>query len=477
MLTLLNIRQGFVLMVLTIATPVVVAAPPQTLADLAEGKDWDRVSAMLEKGEDAGSKQPDGTTALHWAAFYDQAEMVKRLAKHGADLDALNRYQVSPLSLACEYGNAKAAMALIELDADVESKRIGKETPLMLAARNGDPQIVKRLLQHGASVKSQEVGGQTALMWAAAAGNAEAAALLIDAGADIHRTLRASGFSAPMFAARQGQTDVMMKFIESGFDVHTVIQPKRSGARDPRKGTSALLLAVESGHLDLALRLVEAGADPNDQRSGFAPLHAITWVRRTERGDNPAGDPAPRITGDLSTLDFVKAIVAAGADINLRIHNGKPRGGRLNPKGATPFLLASRGADIPLMRLMLELGADPTIPNADGTTPLLAAAGVGVIAVGEEPGTEEEVNLALRMLCDLGLDPNAVDRKGETAMHGAALRTFPKTVAVLAELGADPKIWNRENRRGWTPHEIAAGQRPGSVKPSPVTIAALDEAL
>ncbi|WP_040770814.1 ankyrin repeat domain-containing protein, partial [Novipirellula maiorica] len=299
----------------------------------------------------------------------------------------------------------------------------------------------------------------------------------IRAGARLDERLPRSDFSAIMFAARQGRTDVVLRLLDAGLDVNATMNPSRRGGRDPRKGTSALLLAVESGHLELAIDLVRRGADPNDQRSGFAPLHAITWVRRTELGDNPAGDPPPRITGSLDTLDFVRAMVDGGADVNLQLKNGTSRGGRLNPKGATPFLLASRGADLSLMKLLLDLGADPLIANADGTTALMAAAGVGVIAVGEEPGTPEEVNLAIRMLVDLGLDPNTVDRNGETAMHGAALRTFPTTVAVLADVGADPAIWNKENRRGWTPHEIAAGKRPGSVKPSPPTIAALDEAL
>jgi ankyrin repeat protein len=314
-------------------------------------------------------------------------------------------------------------------------------------------------------------------MWAAAAGNTEAVGLLIDAGADLNYVLPGSGLSAPMFAAREGHTDVMLKFLNAGFDIQTVIKSNRSGGRDPRSGMSAMMLAVESGHLELSLRLIAEGADPNDQRSGFSPLHAITWVRRTEVGDNPEGDPPPRITGSVHTLQFVRALVQAGADVNLKLKQGKSNGGRLNPKGATPFFLASRGADIPLMKLLLELGADPTITNADGTTALMAAAGVGVIAVGEEPGTPEEVDTAVRMLFDLGIDPNVVDRKKETAMHGAALRTYPTTVAVLAELGADPAIWNQENSRGWTPHEIAGGQRPGSVKPSPETISALNAAL
>jgi ankyrin repeat protein len=241
---------------------------------------------------------------------------------------------------------------------------------------------------------------------------------------------------------------------------------------------SALLFAVESGHLELALELVKRGADPNDQRSGYTPLHAITWVRKTEVGDNAVGDPAPRIIGKFSTLDFVREIIKAGADVNCRLQEGKAGGkGKLNPKGATPLLFAAKNADLQLIELMLELGADPKISNQDGTTVVMTAAGVGVVAVGEEPGTEEEVNEAIKLFTGLGIDPNVVDKNGETAMHGAAYRTFPKAVACLSECGADPKIWNKENKYGWTPLEIAHGNRPGSVKPSPETIRAIEQAL
>ncbi len=420
--------------------------------------------------------QADGTTAVHWAAFHNRADVIRRLAAAGADIDQPNDYQVRPLSLACEVGNADAAMALLALDADANAPRLGKETPLMLAARSANPEIVRRLIECGAKIDAKEVGKQTALMWASAAGNVQVIDVLIDAGAELDYRLPGSDFSALALAAREGQSGAVMRLLDAGLDVNTNIHPKRGGERAPREGMSLLLLAVESGHLELALKLVQRGADPNDQRSGYAPLHAISWVRKTELGDNPDGDPAPRITGGLHSLAFVAEMVKAGADVNLRLERGSSKG-RLQPQGATPFLLAARGADLPLMDLLLELGADPSIPNADGTTALMAAAGVGVVAVGEEPGTPEEVDAALRRLVSLGLDPNAVDSNRETAMHGAALRNFPSSVAVLDELGADPRVWNNKNQRGWTPHDIAAGKRPGSVKPSPETIAALDAAL
>ncbi|SMP70593.1 Ankyrin repeat-containing protein [Neorhodopirellula lusitana] len=466
------------LMCLVLLTWFGSVAAQSNLPDLAEQERWNELFERLDTVEnDSELSQADGATALHWAAFHGQADAIEKLVRSGADVNATNDYQVSPLSLACEYGNTEAVVALLTAGADPNASRLGKETPLMFAALADDAAAVRHLIQHGAKIDVTEVRQQTALMWAASAGNVDAVDALIRAGADIDSRLPRSDFSAFMFAARNGQTDVVMRLLDAGVDVNATMQPKQTNGRNPRKGMSALLLAVESGHLELALKLIQQGADPNDQRSGFAPLHAITWVRRTELGDAAEGDPAPRITGSFHSIAFVREIVKAGADVNLQLTSGKSRGQRLNPKGATPFLLAARGADLPLMKLLLELGADPTLPNADGTTALMVAAGVGVIAVGEEPGTPEEVDTAIEMLFDLGLDPNAVDRNRETAMHGAALRTFPTTVRTLARLGADPAIWNQRNKRGWTPHAIAHGKRPGSVKPSPETIEALDAAM
>ena len=346
----------------------------------------------------------------------------------------------------------------------------------MTAARTGNGEIIRALIANGADVDAAERKGQTALMWAAAEGNLEAVDQLIRSGADVNRKLK-SGFNAMMFAARNGRTKVVQRLLDAGVDVNEVMKPANSNGRSPRRGTSALMLAVESGHFELAMSLVNSGADPNDQRSGYTPLHAMTWVRKANRGDGVDGDPPPRGSGLLHSLQFVRQLVAAGADVNRQLDSGSAGRAKLNPRGATPFLFASKTADLPLLRLLLELGADPTIVNADGCTPLMAAAGIGVTAVGEEAGTEPEVIEVVKLLVDLGADPNTVDRNGETAMHGAAYRCFPRVVDVLADAGADPKVWNQENKHGWTPQLIAAGHRPGSFKPSPETIAAIENAI
>ncbi len=455
---------------------VAAKATASELVDAMERKDWKEARQQLSSGASVSSRQADGMTALHWAAFHQQIDLTKELLAAQADVNAKTRYGITPLTIACTNGSAEIAKSLLQAGADANSALAGGETPLMIAARTGVPEIVAALLTHGAKIDATEEAGQTALMWAAAEGNSAALALLLEADADITVTLK-SGYTALMFAAREGRIETAKQLIHAGAYVNGTMDPKNTSGRAPRKGMSPLLLAVESGHFEMALELVKLGADPNDQRSGFGPLHALTWVRKTSLGDGVDGDPPPRGSGKLTSLQFVREIVAAGADVNLQLQEGSGGRAKLNMRGATPFLMASKTADLPLLKLLLELGADPKLTNADDCTALLAAAGIGVVAVGEEAGTEAEALEVIQFLSDLGLDVNAVDKNQETAMHGAAYRNYPQTVALLAKLGADPKVWNRKNKPGWTPFMIAAGQRPGSFKPSPETIAALTVAL
>lgn len=435
-----------------------------------EKQDRARVQALLRQGADVKAPQVDGMTALHWAANYEDVATARLLIAAHADVNAANRYGVKPLSLSCTTGNTQMVDLLLQAGADPNTQLPGGETVLMTAARTGQVGPVRALLARKADVNARERGGQTAVMWAAAEGHATVVDLLIRAGADF-RTPLTSGFTPLHFAAREGRREVVQVLLKAGADVNEAMQPPRSGGKNPRKGTSPLLLAVENAHFELGVDLLKGGADPNDQRSGYTALHALTWVRCPEKGDGPEGDPAPVGSGTMSSLRFVRELVARGADVNRRLERGASGRGNLAEKGATAFLFASHTADLPLMRLLVELGADPKVPNTDNCPPLLAAAGIGILAPGEEAATADEVVEAVKYLLERGADVNAVDKNGETAMHGAAYRSAPKVAALLAGRGAAIKSWNRANKYGWTPLLIAEGHRPGNFKPAPETIA------
>jgi ankyrin repeat protein len=238
---------------------------------------------------------------------------------------------------------------------------------------------------------------------------------------------------------------------------------------------SPLLLAVRNGHFELAAALLDAGADPNGGAAGYTVLHAITVVRKPGVGDN---DPAPAGSGALSSLDFVRKLVARGADVNARMtRRPNLNNTRLNELGATPFMLASLTADVDLMQLLVSLGADPSIPNVENSTPLIVAAGLATRSPGEDAGTEEEVIAAIELLLGLGADINAVDANGETAMHAAAYKNLPKVVRLLAARGAKIEVWNQPDKWEWTPLAIAVGYRFGNFKPHAETEAAIREVM
>jgi uncharacterized protein len=468
---------------LTIAVLLVgrlaLAADPETrLVDAVEKADSKLIDDLLQPGADVDGAQVDGMTALHWAAFHDDAELAKKLVAAGANVKAANRYGVTPLSLACTNGNTAIVELFLAAGADPNTKLSGGESALMTAARTGIPEPVEALIAHGADVNAKERKGQTALMWAAAEGNVKVVDLLLAAGAD-YRAAQPSGYTPLFFAVREGRIEVVKALLKAGIDVNeTMHQQKKPSGKDAAAGTSSLILAIENGHFDLAVALLEAGADPNDERTGYTPLHTITWVRRPNLGDGDDGNPPPIGSGKMNSLQFVRALVAHGANVNAQLKRG-PNGGKgaLGRPGATPFLMAAFTADVPLMKTLLDLGADPLLSNNEGCTPLLAAAGAGVNTAEETVGTEPEVLESLELLLKLGADVNTVEKNGETAMHGAAYRNHPKVVQFLADHGAKIEIWNQPNKHKWTPLAIAEGHRFGNFKPDAETAAAIRKVM
>ena len=475
---------GLVLLMLGIAG-LALAAERAALADAVEQRDTARVRALLEARVDVNAAQIDGTTALHWAAYQDDAATAALLVRAGANVNALNRYGVPPLAMACTNGSARIVELLLTAGADANATMKGGETVLMLAARSGNVDSVKALLVHGAKHDARERRGQTALMWAAAEGHDAIVRALIEAGADINATVE-SGFTPFFFAVREGRMDVVRTFLKAGISANATLQRREGGPADPAlykpvgRGTSPLLLAVQNGHFELAIALVDAGANPNDLRTGFTPLHTLTWVRKPDSSD--VSDPAPPAgSGHLTSLEFVREIVKRGADINFRLPKGTPKlpntSSRVETEGATPFLLAADRSDIPLMRLLLELHGDPLLPNFSKSTPLMVAAGLGTTEPLEEAGEESEGLEAVKMLLDLGADVNGVDDNGDTPMHGAAYANYPLVVKLLAERGADPQIWKNANKFGRTPLFIAEGYHGRLPRPDKPTIEAVTKLM
>jgi ankyrin repeat protein/acetyl esterase/lipase len=466
---------GFAWTVLLLLASTAGAANDAQLADAAEKQDAVAIRALLEQDIDVNAAQADGMTALHWAAYHDELKTVQHVIQAGADSRAANRYGVTPLSLACLNGNAAIVELLLEAGADPNTALLGGETALMTASRTGRRAAVEALLAGGADANAHEDKGQTALMWAAAEGHTEVVDALLEAGADFRTQLR-SGFTALFFAVREGHTDTVFRLLAAGCDVNDVMRSqRRSGSGRGRMRTTPLVLAVEDGHFELAQTLLKAGAEPDGRPSGFTALHAISWVRKPIRGD---GDPPPIGSGSLSSLDIVRELVSSGADINARLERGQSAPARFTTTGSTAFELAARASDLPLMRLLVELGADPLLPNADNCTPLMAAVGVGALGDGDESaGTEEEAIEAVQFLLELGANIDAVDDHGETAMHGAAYQSRAKLVQLLADNGADIQVWNRKNDWGWTPRMIALGYRPGNFRPASDTIAVFERVM
>ena len=489
---------GFTVALLSVIS--LAGAADSSLADAAQTMDRESVRALIEKSVDVNATQVDGMTALHWACQHDDLEMAKLLVETGADVNTTNRYGVTPLTLACTNGNGALVKLLLDAGADPNTSLPGGETALMTASRTGRIGPVKALLASGADLYGKVHGmgrregagataflirmgdptifdfetkpEQTALIWAVAEGHAEVVAELIKAGADSQATL-SSGFTPLLFAVRNGHTEVVKTLVKEGADVNKRIEPHPDwrhggyGAR-LRPGATALHVAVENGRFELGAYLLDSGVDPNAADPiGYTALHAITGARKVALGD---ADPPPEPTGNMTSLEFVRKLASYGANLNARMKGP----GMINLGtavfGPTAFLAAAQTADVDFMKTLIDLGADPLLTDEDNSTALMLA--------GARTGTEGEVLQTIELLLDLGVDIDAVDDNGETAMHTAAYNDRPEPIKLLAAKGASIEVWNRKNKLGSTPLAIAVGYRgPRSFRPQPNAEAAIREVM
>ena len=482
--------------VLVLSLSVVIAgAAKSDVADAAMRGNKASVLALLNQKADVNAPQADGSTALHWAAYRDDQEMVDLLIRAGANVSAANREGVTPMFLAALTGDAALIEKFLKAGADPNRRNPNGETALMMAARNGNPEAIKVLLRAGGDSNAKEnLRGTTALMWASEQGHPAAVQALVKGGADVSarsgpagvpkpylaptpkqrlqgaqggtlganqrgrpgaqrgqaagvqpaavnpdqdqddqdvpqggaRGVGGGGLTALIFAARQGDIESVRNLLEAGANVNQVSE----------YGWSPLLTATKNGHYKLATFLLDRGADVNlANKGGWTPLYLATDNRNIEGGDYPTRKP------DMDHLDFIKTLLARGANVNVRAKDSTETRTIfthqwLYEDGATPFLRAAQSSDLPLMKLLLERGADPKIPTANNDTALHVAAGIGwVEGVTFEWGKKENVE-TVKMLLDLGVDPNVVDGDGRTALHGAAHKGRNEVVQLLVDHGA-----------------------------------------
>jgi ankyrin repeat protein len=433
------------------------------IAEALKKRDREAVRALLAQHADVKAPLPDGSTALHWTAHWDDVDTADLIIRAGASVDAADDYGVTPLLLAAENGSARMVDVLLKAGANPNLALPTGETALMTAARTGRVDVLKSLIGRGVDVNAKEkTRGQTALMWAVAEKHTEAVRLLIELGADV-RARSTAGFTPLLFAAREGDVETTRALMSAGADIN-------EAASD---GTTALLTAVIRRRLDYARFLLEQGADPN-KGSGYTPLHWAAGEWNGELSVSVAEDSEWSAFGGLrgaEKLSFVTLLLEHGADPNARVAKNVRRfgGGGGNAGsliGATPFLLAAMAADVAVMRVLLDRGADPLAKTSSGTTALMLAAGLGH-APGITPVTEERALEAARLTLEHGNEINAANAAGDTALHGAAFWGADRVVQFLAGKGANV---NARNKKLWTPLIITEGiYQGGGVKYFPTT--------
>jgi len=440
----------------------VVASGDLRLVEAVKHKDTVAVHALVQLHVDVNTPERDGATALHWAVHWDDQQTADMLIRAGANVNISTELGVTPLALACANGNGAIVGRLLAAGANPNKVLANRPPALMLCARTGSVDGVKALVAHGADVNAKEpLRAQTALMWAVAQQHPEVVRVLLQHGADVRARSKLTrlmvnradpndiytavigevprgGSTALLFAARHGDTESAKVLLEGGADVN-------DAAPD---GASALVIAAHSGHRALATLLLDQRANPNGIGAGYTALHAAVL-----RGD----------------LDLVNALLAHGAVVDALIRHGTTTTRATHdfflPETlvrATPFALAAKFLELDIMRVLAAAGADPRLTLKDGTTPLMLAAGLlsqtslfdrrDRVEVTRLP--DEDVALqAVRLTIELGAGVNAVNERGDTALHGVAAHGYTSIVQLLVQRGASLEV---KNRKGETPLKVSS---------------------
>ena len=445
-------------------------------------KSGDRAAAMtlIAQRVDVNAPEVDGTTALHWAVHRGDLDLAQRLIRAGAKVNVKNEYGSTPMSEAAVLGRADLLEALIKAGADVESPNADGQTALMVVARTSQVDAARLLLKHGAKVNAVEQWrGQTALMWAVAQKQPAMVAELVKAGADVNARSTvnnwerqvtaepraiyrpAGGLTPLLYAAREGCVECARTLADAGADLNLA---------DP-ENISPLLMAVINGHWDTAQYLIKRGANPNKWDFwGRAPLYTAVDLNTIPRGGRPDW-PSLDETTSLQVIDL---LLGAGANPNAQLklsppfrNIGNDRGldGMLTT-GATPLLRAAKALDAPAIAALLAKGADITLANSRGMTPIMVAAGLGSVDADTRgfylsEDTQQRSIDSLKLLIKAGGDINSKDSRGLTPLHEAARWGWNDVVQFLVANGAD---LNAKDNRGNTPVDSALGKAGGNSR-------------
>jgi ankyrin repeat protein len=475
--------------ILTI-TALALGAPPAAaqgdtrLADAMMRRDLPAVRALLGQKIDVDAPGQDGTPALHWAVQFDDVAAARLLLDAGARAAADSRYGLRPLAIAASNGSSEMIRLLLDAGADPNGVDPAGETALMIATRVGRLDAVRLLVDRGARIDATDTTfEQTALMVAVRHNHPDIVRLLIDRGAAVDARTRVGrtpswvlpnsvpgfghgigivrgglpprGSRAPipggmtplLYAARDGRADIVGLLLDAGADIN---------GKDANDITP-LISAITNNHPDVARLLVERGADvASADWYGRTPLWAAVETRNMDL-DNASFvnsiDRAP-------FLNLIELLLDRGADPNVRTTEVPPiRRDFLRVTGSlswvdftgqTPFLTAALAGDVAVMRLLLERGADPHIPTFGGTTPLMAAAGVNWVVDQTSDEGPEALLEAVKLCFELGMDVNAVNSMGLTALHGAANRGSDDIIRFLVQQGARLDVKDAEGRTALT---------------------------